>query len=167
MIKLLLIGLVFLSGLGLSCQATFNGTLGKSIGIIEASLVSFVVGTLGLALTMLFFGKGNLVGVFSVPKWQLLGGLLGAVYIAILVIAIPRIGVVISLLSVICGQTAMSMVIDSFGLFNVQKIPFNWPRLFGIVLLVAALILIYRGSTAPKQSSVTVHHNSVSSSENT
>jgi transporter family-2 protein len=138
--------LTVVAGFGLSSQAAINGTLGKSTGAVEASLISFFIGTIGLVLAVLFLGKGNLAAVFTVPKWQLFGGLIGAVYVLVLTIAAPRIGVGMAVISVICGQMLMSMVIDNFGWLHTKPIPINGYRVAGVLLLFVALGLIYVGS---------------------
>jgi len=138
--------LMLLAGMGLSVQAAINGTLGKKIGALEGALVNFFVGTLVLMLAVLFAGGGQLGDVLRAPKWQLLGGLIGAVYVAAMVFAVPRIGVGVAVMAVIVGQLAMSMAIDRFGLFGLRRIPFDGYRLSGALLLAVALFLIYRGS---------------------
>ncbi|SHE51163.1 transporter family-2 protein [Seinonella peptonophila] len=138
--------LLLLSGFGLSIQGSINGTLGKTVGPIQAAFVSFLVGSFSLLLVLLFIGKGNLWEVIHVPKWQLLGGVIGAIYITVLTIAVPRVGIGIAIVSVIIGQITMSMVIDHFGWFQSTQVMFNQQRLWGIAFLILGLIFIYRSS---------------------
>ncbi|HWO96786.1 MAG TPA: DMT family transporter, partial [Bacillus sp. (in: firmicutes)] len=114
---ILLLG-VLIAGGAVSIQASINGTLGKKIGSIEGAFVSFAIGTLALLMIMLFFGKGNVLSMFQVPKWNLTGGLLGAIYVAMSVISVPKLGVGTTIVTVIVGQIAMSMLLDHFGLFG-------------------------------------------------
>ncbi|MBP1932190.1 DMT family transporter [Ammoniphilus resinae] len=133
-----------LGGVAIGVQASINGGLGKKIGAIEGSLVSFAIGTVVLLLLFIFFGKGQILSVGSVPKWQLTGGLLGAFYIFISILIVPKIGVATSLITVIVGQVAMGTLIDHFGLFGGRQIPVDWQRVLAIVLLCAALYFFYR-----------------------
>jgi transporter family-2 protein len=144
--------LTFISGFGLSSQAAINGALGKTTGAVEAAFVSFFVGSLGLFLVLLFLGKGNVLEIFTVPKWQIAGGIIGAAYIFLLVFAVPRVGVGISLVSVVCGQMIMSMLIDNYGWFQSKQIPITGQRLLGVALLIVALVLIYRGTATSHNS---------------
>ena len=80
-------------GLAVGIQAVVNGGLGKKVGTLEASFISFSVGTAALFFVVLFFGKGNLLAVSEVPKSQLIGGLLGAFYVIIMVMTVPKLGV--------------------------------------------------------------------------
>ncbi|MFD1736474.1 DMT family transporter [Bacillus salitolerans] len=131
------------AGMAVSIQASVNGSLGKKIGVIEGAFVSFLIGTIFLFLLQLFVGKGNLLQMFSVPKWQLTGGLLGAFYIFIMVLVVPKLGVATSIMAVIVGQLLMSSILDHYGLLG-KQIPFDLKRGLGIVLLVSALFLFYK-----------------------
>jgi Ca-activated chloride channel homolog len=96
---------------------------------------------------MLFFGKGNIGSMFQVPKWNLLGGLLGALYVGMAVLSVPKLGVGTTIVTAIVGQIAISMVLDHFGLFGNPRISFDGTRLLGLLLLFIALYLIFKGGT--------------------
>ncbi|WP_174760579.1 DMT family transporter, partial [Aneurinibacillus danicus] len=53
-----------IAGAVLSVQAGVNGALGKKVGTIEGSFISFTVGTLVLFLLTIFMGKGNILAAF-------------------------------------------------------------------------------------------------------
>ncbi|MFC3884382.1 DMT family transporter [Bacillus songklensis] len=145
--KFILVLFVFLAGGAMSIQASVNGTLGKKIGSIEGAFVSFFIGTLALCIIMLFFGKGNIVSMFRVPKWNLLGGLLGALYVGMSVLSVPKLGVGTTIVTAIVGQIAISMVLDHFGLFGNPRISLGGSRLLGLFLLFIALYLIFKGGS--------------------
>jgi len=140
--------LVLVSGVGISVQSGVNGELGKRIGTLEGSFISFLIGLVALLLLMFFLGKGNVNEVFQVPKWQLIGGLLGAFYIFTMVLTVPQIGVGAFVTTAIVGQIVMSVAIDHFGWFGRQPLPINWQRAAGIALLFVALFLIFRGGAS-------------------
>jgi bacterial/archaeal transporter family-2 protein len=146
--KFLYILLALLGGMMAGIQAPINGSLGKKIGSVEGAFTSFFVGTLFLAFLVLFFGKGPITHLFQVPKWNLLGGLLGAIFVTFVILSVPNIGVALTIFAAIVGQMVISIIIDHFGLFGVQKIPMNVNRLLGLGLMLAALFFIYRGSVS-------------------
>ena len=76
--KIFYLGMMIAAGLLFGLQSPINAQLSRSVGVLEGSFLSFLGGTLVLGLAMLFFGKGYVGGVFGVPAWQLVGGLLGA-----------------------------------------------------------------------------------------
>lgn len=139
--KFFLSFLALLIGVLVAMQSQINGTLGKKIGIVEASLVSFSIGTFVLFFVVLLFGKGDVFLASTVPKWQLIGGVLGATFVSISAFVVPKIGVANTLLAVIIGQISISSAIDHFGLFGAQQIPFNQKRAIAMILLFIALYL--------------------------
>ena len=136
--------MVLVAGAATSVQAGVNGALGKKVGIVEAAFVSFLVGTVFLFIIYLFTRKGNLVGALELPKWQLTGGLLGATYIMIMVIAVPRIGMAAALITLIVGQLTTSTLIDHFGLIGDRNIPIDYRRVGGLVLMAISVFLFYK-----------------------
>lgn len=135
---------VLLGGAATAVQAGVNGALGRKVGTIEGAFTSFLIGTVALFLIMMFVGKGNVLQIVSLPKWQLTGGLLGALYIIGMVFAVPKIGVASSMVAVIAGQLLTSTILDHFGVMSGKPIPIDWQRVLGIVLLAAALFLFYK-----------------------
>jgi transporter family-2 protein len=127
-------------------QAPINSRLGKSIGTIQAATFSFLVGTVVLLAVAAFAsgGWGNLGHVGRAPAWALIGGLLGAVYVSVAIVAVRTLGVSGLTAVVILGQLGVSVAIDRFGLLGVAKIPISSGRIVGIVLLVAGVVLVVR-----------------------
>ncbi len=127
----------FLAGIAMAVQGSVNAVLGRIIGLLEATFIVHVVG-LGIlvpALFVLHLGRGNL-GRLSLAPWYLyLGGLLGVIIIYGVVASIPRLGVAIATTAIIVGQVGTALVIDQFGLFGLERVPFTWLKAVGIVLL--------------------------------
>lgn len=139
--KLLFPLLALIGGIAVAIQSQVNGNLGRNVGVIEASFISFLIGTLALFFAVLFVGNGNLLAMASVPKWQLIGGLMGAIYVIILVFSVPKIGVAATLAGIIAGQMIMGAVIDHFGLFGGARFPVDAKKLVAILLLFVSLYL--------------------------
>lgn len=143
---LLMIILSVVGGALLSVQAAINGQLGSKVGVFRSAFLTFSVGALITALLIFFFETKHAVTLLEVPKWQLLGALLGVPYIVIMVLAVQRIGTAVATVAVIFGQLAMSMLIDNFGWLHNDAIPFSATRLGAVVCLGIALWFIYSGS---------------------
>jgi transporter family-2 protein len=142
--------LVVLVGVGAGCvvgmQAPINSRLGRVIGSVPAASFSFLVGTCVLLLVSVFVhgGLGSLGGVSRAPWWALIGGLLGAVYVTIALVAVRTLGASGLTAAVILGQLAISVVIDRFGLLGIARQPVSAQRIAGLVLLVAGVLLVVR-----------------------
>lgn len=137
-------------GVGAGClvgmQAPVNSRLGRSVGSVQAASFSFLVGTALLLVIAAFVngGLGSLGQVRSVPWWALVGGLLGAVYVTVALVAVRSLGASGLTAVVITGQLAISVAIDRFGLFGIAKQHIDASRIIGLVLLVAGVVLVVR-----------------------
>ena len=143
-------GIAVLVGIGAGClvgmQAPINARLGKSVGSIQAATFSFLVGTVALLAVASFVngGLGELANVGRAPWWALVGGLLGAVYVTVALVAVRTLGASGLTAVVITGQLAISVVIDRFGLFGLARQHIDVSRIVGLVLLVAGVVLVVR-----------------------
>ena len=143
-------GLAVLLGVGAGClvgmQAPINSRLGRVLGSVQAATFSFLVGTVVLVLIAAFVrgGLGNLAHVGRAPWWALIGGLLGAVYVTVALVAVRTLGASGLTAVVITGQLAISVAIDRFGLFGVARQSISVQRVAGLVLLVAGVLLVVR-----------------------
>ncbi|KIL45381.1 DMT family transporter [Jeotgalibacillus soli] len=133
--------MALVGGVAVGIQAVVNGGLGKRIGVIEASFMSFLIGTVALFFIVIFFGKGNFLALSAVPKGQLIGGLLGAFYVFVMVMTVPKIGVTAAFFSIIAGQILISVIIDHFGLFGGQTYPLDAKKLTAILLMLGSIYL--------------------------
>ncbi|VDZ78196.1 Uncharacterized protein conserved in bacteria [Salmonella bongori] len=112
--QFVLILLVIAGGMGLSVEAGLLGPLGGEVGDLWATFSIFGVGAALTFLLMLFFSPRNSPSFFSLPGWQLLGGVLGPVYVVILTVATPVIGIAMTMIGILAGQVFKSLIIDHF-----------------------------------------------------
>ncbi|KKY85924.1 MULTISPECIES: DMT family transporter [Leclercia] len=143
--QFLLIGLVIAGGMGLSVEAGLLGPLGQEVGDLWATLSIFGVGAALTFLLMLFFSPRNAPSYFSQPGWQLLGGILGPVYVIILTVTTPMIGIALTMIGILAGQVFKSLVIDHYGLFGTPHRKIDRKRLLALVFIIAALIFVAQG----------------------
>lgn len=134
---------MFVAGCLIAMQSPVNAALSRQTGTLEASLISFFIGTCALGCAVLLFGRGSLLRVFQAPAWQLTGGLPGAVLVWAAILSVPRIGVLSTVLAMILGNLLMAAVIDNYGWFGAPLTPFTLRRLLGLCLVLAGLFLIF------------------------
>jgi bacterial/archaeal transporter family-2 protein len=143
-------GLAVLVGVGAGClvgmQAPINSRLGKSVGSVQAATFSFLIGTAVLLVIAAFAhgGLGDLGKVGRAPWWALVGGLLGAVYVTVALVAVRTLGASGLTAVVIAGQLAISVAIDRFGLLGLARQHIDASRIVGLVLLVVGVALVVR-----------------------
>ncbi|MEH6868369.1 DMT family transporter [Priestia megaterium] len=136
--------ITFLGGVTLSAQSSINGKLSNKLGTLETALVTFLTGTLFMALWLIFFGKGHLLAIAQAPTWQLLAVFLGVGYMFLTILAVPKIGVTATNLTAIVGQVVAGFIIDQFGLFGGEIVHFDSSRFIGLVFMLLALFLIFK-----------------------
>lgn len=138
--------LVLLVGAVLPLQALVNARLGAlSFGPLFASLASFAVGTLALLLAWLATRPQGLdAGVLArAPWWAWTGGLLGAAFVVIATVMVPRLGAAALICLVVFGQLAGSLLLDHFGVLHPRQ-PADPLRILGVVLVAAGALLVVR-----------------------
>jgi bacterial/archaeal transporter family-2 protein len=129
----------------IALQPPINAGLGRATGSLPAALVSFAVGTLLLALIVALVGQaGGLSSTFDVRWYYLIGGLLGAGYVTVALIAVSSIGAGGVAAATITGQLTAAVVIDRLGILGLEQTPFSAARIAGVVLLLAGTFLIVR-----------------------
>lgn len=143
--QLVFVLLTILGGMGLSVEAGLLGPLGAQVGELWATFSIFGVGAALTFLLMLFFSPRNRPSFFSIPSWQLLGGVLGPIYVIILTITTPVIGIAMTMIGILAGQIFKSLMIDHFGLLGVSHRKIDSKRLIALIFIVIALILVARG----------------------
>ncbi len=146
MSRALAVGLTIIAGCLVGAQPAVNARLGKAIGTVQAASVSFLVGTVALVAIATFVngGWGTIAHAGGAPWWAFVGGLLGAAYVTVALVAVRTLGAAGLTAAVITGQLAISVLIDRFGLLGVAKHPVTAPRVAGLVLLVVGVVLVVR-----------------------
>ncbi len=137
--------MVIIAGALLPTQAGINFKLSQAVNDnILAALISFLVGTAGLALYYALFHLKpfSVQAVYSSPWWIWLGGLCGAFYVATTIIAAPKLGATVMFTFFLTGQMVASLFLDHYGLigFPVKEIS-EW-RILGIVMVVSGALII-------------------------
>ncbi len=138
--------LTFLSGAFLPIQAGLNAKLGKAGGSpIHASMISFVIGTVILVGYILFTRQTvSWVGLRATPAYAWAGGLIGAYYVTIILLAYPQLGPALTFSLVIAGQLIFSIVLEHFQILVADRNPINWWKIFGVLLIVVGGVIIRR-----------------------
>ena len=103
MTLLILLGL--LNGVTVSLSRTLNGRLASARGAMTASLANHLLG-FGLLGALLILKGAPWERLAGLDPWLLLGGVLGALFVAISSWAIGRIGALACALLIVTGQLA-------------------------------------------------------------
>jgi len=134
-------------GFLLPVQTGVNAELRTYLGHpVAAAFVSFGVGTVGLLVAVLSLRiPVPLAEAWSQSAWwQWSGGLIGAIYIAAVVVLAPRLGAGTLIDAVVGGQMVASVVLDHFGWAGFPVHPVSVLRLLGAALVILGVAFIQR-----------------------
>ena len=135
-----------LAGVLLPLQAGLNTELGRAVNSpVYAAFLSFIVGSLGLLAYCLIARDvqlADICGGVQLPWVYWTGGLMGAFYVAAIIILTPKLGVALTFGLTVAGQMVFSVVVDHYGWLGVPVHPINWVRTIGVLLIVGGVVLI-------------------------
>ena len=140
--KLGLIVLAIFAGMCNGFQAPVNAALGRFVGVVESSCISFIVGALSLLVVALVAGQGSILRIGDAPPNLWIGGLLGAFFVTTALFVVPKIGAAVMTASVITGQMTAALVIDQIGWLGIPKNPIDLYRIGGLACLAVGIKLL-------------------------
>ncbi|WGV18055.1 DMT family transporter [Fuscovulum ytuae] len=134
---------LLVAGSVLAMQGPINAALARGLGDpVVAACVNFLVGFLVLLFINILRGTGPQEGSLTLtPLWAFVGGALGACYIVSLVWAIPQTGALTAAAATIFAQLAVALILDRMGAFGLPVQEITWPRVAGLALVMAGLLL--------------------------
>lgn len=141
------LALAMLAGVLIAVQAPTNAILGKATGSpIIAAFISFVVGTIALGAFVARSPGGLFTAELrSVPWYAWIGGLYGALFVAVAAFGAPRIGVGPLLTAAIAGQLLAAIILDHYGLLGLARQPVSIEKIAGVAFVLFGAWLVRRG----------------------
>lgn len=134
--------IAIISGILMSIQGIFNTGVTKETSIWVAS--SFVQFTALIVCVIAWFVTGresNFQALFQINhKYMLIGGAMGAFITFTVVKSVATLGPAKAAMLIVVAQLVMAYIIELFGLFEVEKVPFQFRKLIGIALFIAGII---------------------------
>jgi len=127
-------------------QTSLNALLAKSVGgTIAATMFSITSSWFALLLINAFVFRqipaiSDLAS--TAPYLMVVGGVLGATFLAIITLLAPRLGAAPTLCFVIAGQLISALTIDRLGLFNFAVRELSFGRVVGVLLVFAGAVLV-------------------------
>lgn len=127
--------IALLSGALMSVQGVFNTQVTKTTGMWVSNgwvqLTAFAVCVAAWFIT----GRDSIASLAKVePKYVLLGGVIGAGITWTVIKSIEMLGPAKSALLIVVAQLLVSYLIELFGLFGMDKEPFEWRKMIGMVI---------------------------------
>ncbi len=134
--------IALLSGALMSVQGVFNTQVTKSTSMwVSNSWVQFSAFVICL-VAWFFCDRKSFAGILQVePKYMLLGGVIGAFITYTVIKSMESLGPAQAVMLIVVSQLFLAYLIEVFGLFGVEKVPFEWRRLLGMGICIGGIIL--------------------------
>lgn len=139
--------LAMAAGAALVTQQVLNANLRVALNSAAWSgFVSYAVGLLCMAALIAAMRDPlpSAASAARLPWWAWSGGALGALFIGLAILLVPRLGAATFIALLIAGQMMTSVALDHFGVLGLSARPVDAGRLVGITLLIAGVVLIRR-----------------------
>ena len=134
--------IALISGALMSVQGVFNTQVTKSSSIWAASTFvqfSALIVCLG---AWLLTDRNSLMQVFKVePKCMLLGGAIGAFITYTVIKSMDMLGPARAVMLIVVAQLIVAYVIELFGMFGVEKEPWEWRKAIGMGVAIIGIIV--------------------------
>ncbi len=134
--------IALISGALMSIQGVFNTQVTKQTSLWVSSgwvqLTAFLV----CVAAWLFTGMPSVGAIMEVkPKYLLLGGVIGAFITITVIKSMESLGPAQSAILIVVSQLAIAYAIELMGIFGVEKQPFLWRKLLGLLIAVGGIVL--------------------------
>lgn len=134
--------IAIISGVLMSIQGVFNSEVTKQTSLwTAASFVQFSALIVCLA-AWFFYGKDvGFMELFKIDrKYMLLGGAIGAFITITVVQSMRQLGPARAVIFIVASQILAAYLVELFGLFGTERVPFEWRRIIGIVIVIAGIV---------------------------
>jgi transporter family-2 protein len=135
------------AGAGIVVQQALNANLRTALNSAAWSgFVSYFVGLLCMACLLVALREPlpSAVAAARIPWWAWSGGLFGAIFIALAILLVPKLGAATFISLLIAGQMLASIAFDHFALLGLPQRSLDLTRVAGVALLIAGVVLIRR-----------------------
>ncbi|MDO4272775.1 MAG: DMT family transporter [Eubacteriales bacterium] len=134
--------IALLSGALMSVQGVFNTEVTKQTSLwVSTGWVQFSA-FLVCILAWLFTGRESIGTLWQVDnKYTLLGGVIGAFITVTVIQSMGSLGPAKAAMLIVVSQLAVAYLIELFGMFGVDKQPFEWRKILGMAVSIIGIII--------------------------
>ncbi len=134
--------IALISGALMSIQGVFNTEVTKKCGEWVTNIWVQFSALIVCIIAWFFTGRQSLVTLLQVEhKYMLSGGVIGAFITFTVIKSMASLGPAKATMLIVVAQLLVSYLIELFGLFGVEKQPFQWIKVIGMVLCAAGIII--------------------------
>lgn len=131
------------SGVLMSMQGVFNTRVQEETSVWVSAVWAQVTAFLVCLVCWGAVDRGDFLALREVtPRYVLLGGVLGAGITVTVIFGMRLVGPAQATVCIVVAQMFFSWLVERFGWFGVEKMPFSWMQFLGVLLAAGGLVLI-------------------------
>jgi bacterial/archaeal transporter family-2 protein len=133
------------AGISVAVQQVLNGGLRAALNSPAwAGFASYLGGLLTMIAVLLAMREQmpSWKLVTATPWWAWSGGILGGVFILLVILLLPSLGAATLLALVVAGQMSAAVIMDHFGAFGLAQHSVSVSRLIGVALIIGGVVLM-------------------------
>jgi transporter family-2 protein len=152
--------ITFIASIIITAQSSINSELNiYTENALITALINFTTGLIVLSL-MMIFSRAIRNGFTSIPRlvregklkrWQLIGGLSGAFFVASQSSLVQVVGVAIFTVAAVAGQTSAALLVDKAGIGPAGKQPVTLMRVCAAILGIVGVLVSVLGQDSTGQ----------------
>lgn len=134
--------IALLSGALMSVQGVFNTEVTRQTSLWVSTawvqISAFAVCVVAWFLT----GKESVAVLWQVEnKYTLLGGVIGAFITVTVIQSMSALGPAKAAMLIVVAQLAVAWFIELWGMFGMEKQPFEWRKALGMLIAIAGIVI--------------------------
>ena len=134
--------IALLSGALMSVQGVFNTQVTKTTGLWVSNIWVQLSAFLACLAVWFLAGRADVTALAKVePKYMLLGGAIGAFITITVIKSMEALGPARAVMLIVTAQLLVAYLIELFGIFGVDKQPFQWSKVVGMALAIAGILV--------------------------
>lgn len=156
--------LAIIGGAFVCIQNTFNANVKKQVSVwTTTALVLFLGFAASLAAGLIFEGTG--LFSFQAEPWFWFSGIVGVGVVACVTQGVQLLGPSRAISLVMVSQIFFGLMWDTLGWFGLEKVPFTWQSLFGILLISGGVLLFQLGPILEEKRFIRLHPDVVKAND--
>ncbi|SIS49518.1 DMT family transporter [Salimicrobium flavidum] len=146
-----MIGVLFsiLAGVLISTQNIFNTRMSGKIGSWGTTTVVLGLGLVASLIVFFIVDDTPLFALGGINPIFLFSGVFGVTLVYCLMRGMAILGPAYTVSITMVSQLAVASVVDTFGLFHFEPVPFTWTKALGLSILVVGILVFKLGHRLP------------------
>ncbi|WP_434753001.1 DMT family transporter [Paenibacillus amylolyticus] len=137
--------LALLAGSLVSLQTIFNSKVNERTGSWSTTTLVLFTGFIASFLISLLVEGKNTFSFQHMQSWYWLSGVIGVGVVFCLVQGMKLLGPTYAISIVLTSQLSFALLFDAMGWLGLEKIPFSWNQLIGVLVIVGGIVLFKFG----------------------